>query len=158
MSEETTVQHADGPATRQYVYGLLFIVALMAIGTFVAAFALAQGACACTTPTDLVIVNRSATAAGVEWRAAAGLLGTPLFPVAGQGDAPACQASSWGLDKGAIWVTVTVGGERRTTDVHVPSGRGQPSAWILIDAQGRISDPLGEAPAGAPGDGVDLCP
>ena len=144
-----------GPTTGQFLYGLLFIAAIGVLGIVAGAFALANATCACTTPPDLIIVNQSHAVASVDWETA-GLLGTPLLRSGGHIDAAACEVSSWNLDPGNV--TTTVGSRTATRTAHftVTGRMDRPAHFLLIDAQGQISDSLADWPPGT--DNTTTCP
>ncbi len=154
MTDNVRIGTAHRLPRRRAAFGLLAVAAVATTGW---ALVLPPGACGCTTPPDLVVINRSPATVTVTWRAATGLLGTPLLRVGGNAEAPACQMSTVGLTPGDVTADVTAGADRRVLGVKVGSDRAQPSGWIVVDPHGRISDIMTSAPAKVPLDGENLC-
>ena len=151
---EVEARQPDDPTTRQFLYGLLFVAAIVITGVVAGAFAIATTTC-CTTPADLVIVNRSHVAVSVDW-ATPGLLGTPLLGAGGHIDADACAVSTWSLATGAVSATIGSGTASRTAHFTVSGDRSRAPRFLLIDAQGVISDVLPDWPPGT--DTTTTCP
>lgn len=139
--------------TRQFWYGLAFIVAIGLVGIVIGAFALAGVACGCTRPADIVVVNHSSTDAVIEWQRP-GLLGTPLFRSGGREQAAACQTTGLAMDEGDLTVVVSAGGRAQPVAVTVSDSRS-PSAWIAIDSAGQVT--AGTGATDATGTAADLC-
>jgi hypothetical protein len=102
----------------------------------------ATPACACTSPTDLVVLNYAHEEAGVSWQGR-GLYGTPILAFSGSATVSACATLLVALRPGPVDVSVRAGGDAHTVRVDVPQGQaryGHP-ATIVIEADLRISGP-----------------
>lgn len=156
MNSGLPVQHDDGPLGRQMLYGLGVIVVIAPLAlAVVLAFVLPAIACGCSSPPDLVVVNRTHQAVTVDWQTG-GLLGTPLFGAQGSIHADACAVTSWGLATGDVTATVRVGNATRTIRFSVARGSERQPRFVAVEATGSISDALSEMPPGV--DATTSCP
>jgi hypothetical protein len=154
--DQSELGQPAGATTGQFLYGLLFLAAIGLAGLLVVAFVLAQDACGCTTPATVVVVNHSSGDAVIEWQSA-GLMGTPLFRTSGRETARACESSGLAVAAGEVSATVSVGARRQSVALAI-ADRQKPSAWVVVDAEGRISVRTNEAPTDWPDLGAGLCP
>jgi hypothetical protein len=155
MRHDSRSQGTDREARRAPISGPVLVIALLAMGILGGGFALATATCACTSPPDLVIVNRSRDVAVVDWQAG-GVWGTPLFRSDGSFEAPGCGVTSWTLAAGDVTARVHVGSTTRTVALAVQQAGGRHPSFVLIDATGGVGDPTPDWPAGT--DDTTTCP
>lgn len=159
MTESPMDPVVKKPSAWDEAYGVIFLfgILIFALAGLVFLVSAVGPACACTKPVDLVVVNRSTTTAYIDWHVGEGLFGTPLFRWGGRVDAPACQITEAGLDKGAVTATTTAGTQTLTSTITVDR-LAFPSGVIEIAANGQISVTAGAEWPGTPDGGAGVCP
>ncbi len=123
-------------------------VTLALIVSISAAVLVPIDSCACATPLDLGVQNYSRQDVSVSW-SQPGLFGTPLRGLSGGAAAVGCRTLSAGLRSGVVEVSVIASGSARTFSLHVRDAQAGGPTAIVIDADGRIGDPIhGDPPGG----------
>jgi hypothetical protein len=134
LSGDEVVTPRDRVKALGFVGGGIAVVIGLTIWLFSAVIT-----CGCTTPSAMVVTNRSAVDATLEWQTD-GLLGTPIFGSAGTSRVAACEVFTPILQPGATHrVTIrTTQASRAFAFVAPESGDSWPGVFVVIRPDGSI--------------------